>query len=88
MTIIAFFFLLRLGEYTLLAAYKYPVPILNAFGRDYRTGNISSNSRAVPPGMVENDVWSIGQAIAALGAKEPQMTSTRKIDGRLQLQFR
>ena len=30
----------------------------------------------------------IGQAIAILGAKDPRMTSTGKIYGRLQLQFR
>ena len=72
----------------LLVAYKYPVPILNAFARDYRTGNIALNSRAVLSITVEDAVRSIGQAIAVLGSKDPQMTSMGKIDGRLQLQFR
>ena len=31
---------------------------------------------------------SIGQTIAVLASKDPQMTSTGKIDGRLQLQIR
>ena len=71
----------------LLVAYKDPVPILNTFARDYRTGNIAPNSRGVRSRTVEDSVRSIGQAIAMLGAKYPQMTSTGKIDGILQLQF-
>ena len=38
--------------------------------------------------MVEDAVRLIGQAIAVLGAKDPQMTSMGEIDGMLQLQFR
>ena len=71
----------------LLVAYKYPVPILNAFARDYQTGNIAPKSRAVRSITVEDSVRSIGQAIAMLGAKDPHMTSTGKINGILQLQF-
>ena len=71
----------------LLVAHKDPVPILNAFARDYRTGNIVPNSRSVRSRTVEDAVRSIGQAIAMLGSKDPRMTSTGKIDGRLQLQF-
>ena len=33
-------------------------------------------------------MWSLGQAMAMLGAKDPQMASTGKIDRILQLQFR
>ena len=71
----------------LLIAYKYPVPILNPFDRDYRIGNIAPNSCAVRSKTVEGAVRSIGQAIADLGGKYPRMTFTGKIDGRLQLQF-
>ena len=46
------------------------------------------NIRGVRSITVEDAVRSIGQAIAMLGAKDPRMTSTGKIDGRLQLQFR
>ena len=73
---------------TLLVAYKDPVPTLNAFAQDYQTGNIALNSRGVQYRTVEDSVRSIGQAIAMLGSKYPQMTSTGKINGRLQLQFR
>ena len=72
----------------LLVAYQYPVPILNAFAWYYQTGNIAPDSRGVRSRTVEDVVRSIGQAIAMMGAKDPRMTSTEKIDGRLQLQFR
>ena len=72
----------------LLVAYKDPAPILNAFDRDYQTGNITPYSHGVRSRTVEDSVRSIGQVIAMLGAKYPRMTSTGKIDGRLQLQFR
>ena len=72
----------------LLVAYQDPVTILNAFTRDYRTGNIVPDSRGVRSRTVEDAVRSIGQAIVMLGAKDPRMTSTGKLDGRLQLQFR
>ena len=80
-------FCARVALDPLLVAYKYPVPILNAFARDYRTGNITPDSRGVQSRTVKDPVRSIGQSIAILGAKDPWMTSTGKIDGRLQLQF-
>ena len=82
------YFCARVALEPLLVSYKYPIHTLNAFARDYRTGNITPNSRAVRSITVEDAVQSIGQAIAVLGAKDPQMKSTGKIDGRLQLQFR
>ena len=67
----------------LLVAYQDPIPILNAFARDYRTKNIAPNSRGVRSRTVEDSVRLIGQAIAMLGAKDPRMTSTGKLDRRL-----
>ena len=67
----------------LCVAYKDPLPILNTFTRDYRTGKISPNGRAVQSRTVEYAVWLIGEVIAVLAAKDPRMTSTGKIDGRL-----
>ena len=72
----------------LLLAYQDPVPILNTFSRDYQTGNIAPDSRGVRSRTVEDAVRSIGQVIAMVGAKDPRMISTGKIDGRLQIQFR
>ena len=73
--------------YPLLVAYQEPVPILNAFARDYQTGNTPTDSRGVRSRTVEDAVRSIGQAIVVLGAEDPRMLSTGKLDGRLQLQF-
>ena len=64
----------------LLVAYQDPVPILKAFARDYQTGNIAPGSRSVRSRTVEDAVLSIGQAIAMLGAKDPRMTPTGKLD--------
>ena len=77
------YFCARLSLDPLLVAYKYPVPILNAFARDYSTGNIDPNRRAVRSRTVDDSVRLIGQAIAVLGAKDPQMTTTVNINGRL-----
>ena len=82
------YFCARVALDPLLVAYQDPAPILNAFSQDYQTGNIAPGSRGVLSRPVEDAVQSIGQAIAMLGAKDPRMTPTGKLDGRLQLQFR
>ena len=81
------YFFARMALDPLLVAYKGPVPILNDFARDYRIWNIVPNSCAVRYITVEDAIWSIGKAIAVLGDKDPRMTSTSKINGRLQLLF-
>ena len=81
------YFCARVSLYPLLVFYKDPSSIHNAFARDYRTGDISPNSRAVRSRTVEDAVQSIGRAITVLVAKDPRMTSTGKINGKLQLQF-
>ena len=82
------YFCARVALDPLPVAYQYPVPILSAFARYYRTGNIATDSRGVRSRTVEDAVRLIGQAISMLGAKDPRMTSTGKLDRRLQLQFR
>ena len=81
------YFCTRLALDPILVAYKDPVPILDSFARDYRTGKITPYSRAVRSRMVEDAVRSIGHEITVLEAKDPWMTSTGDIDRRLQLQF-
>ena len=81
------YFCARVALDPLIVIYKDFVPIINTFARDYRTGNIAPNSREVQSRTAEDAVRSIGQVIAMLGAKDLRMTSTVKIDGRLQLQF-
>ena len=82
------YFCARVALDPLLVTYKDPVPILNNFARDYQTGNITPNIRGVQSRTVEDAVRSIGQAIAMMGAKDPHMAFTGKIDRRLQIQFR
>ena len=54
------YFCARMALDPLLVTYKDPVPILNAFDRDYRTGNIAPNIFAVQSRTVEDAIWSIG----------------------------
>ena len=82
------YFCARVALDHLLVAYQDPVPILNAFARDYLTVNIAPDSHGIQFRTVEDAVRLIRQAIVMLGAKDPRMTSTEKIDGKLQLQFR
>ena len=82
------YFCARVAFDPLLIAYKYTVPILNAFARDYQKGNIAPNSCAVQYITVEDAVRSIEHEIAMLGDKDPWITATGNINGRLQLQFR
>ena len=71
----------------LLASYRDPVPILNAFTREYRTGAIDPIICQVQYCTVENSVQSIGEALAALGSRYPRLTSQREMDIRLCFQF-
>ena len=68
------YFCARVALDPLLVAYKYPIPILNAFAQDYRTGNITPNSCGVRSRTVEDAVRSIGQVVVMLGAKDPRIT--------------
>ena len=65
------YFCARVALNPLLVAYQDPVPILNAFARDYQTGNIAPDIRGIRSRTVEDIAWSIGQAIAMLGSKDP-----------------
>ena len=72
----------------LLIGYKDPVPILNIFARDYRTGDITPTSSPVRSRTAEDAVRSIGQVLAALGLAEPRYGKDGKIDIRLCFQIR
>ena len=72
----------------LLVGYKDPVPILNIFVQDYRTGDIAQRSSPVQSHTAEDAVRSIGQALAALGISDPCYGKDGKIDIRLRFQLR
>ena len=73
--------------YPLLIGCKDPVTILNTFARDYRTGDIAPTSGPVQSCTAEDAVWSIGQALAALGLSDPCYGKDGKIDIRLRFQL-
>ena len=72
----------------LLIGYKDPVPVLNIFARDYRTGDITSTSSPVQSRTAEDAVRSIGQALAALGLADPRYRKDGKINIRICFQLR
>ena len=67
--------------------YKDPVPILNTFTRDYRTGDIARTSGLVQSHTAEDAVQSIGQALAALRLVETRYRKDRKLDICLRFQL-
>ena len=72
----------------LLIGYKEPVPILNIFAREYRTGDINPTSSPVQSRTADDAVRSIGQSITALGLANPRYRKDRKINIRLRFQLR
>ena len=81
-------FCVRVALDPLLVSYRDPVPILNTFAREYRTGRISASGAAVRSRTVEDAVRSVGQTLAALGARDPRLTDGGDVDIRLRLQYR
>ena len=71
----------------LLIGYKYPVPILNIFSWDCRTGDIAQTSSPVQSCTAEDALRSIGQVLAALGLADPCYGKDRKINICLRFQL-
>ena len=70
----------------LLIGYKDPFPILNIFAQDYRTRDITPTISPVRSRTAEDDVRSIGQALAALGLADPWYGKDGKINIRLRFE--
>ena len=51
---------------------KDRTPILSTFAAEYHCGNISDSGKNVGYCMVKDSVCSIGQALAAMGVKDPR----------------
>jgi len=66
-----------------LVSYDDPVPILQVFAYLFRNGFINASGRKVRARTVEDIVRSIGQAFAAVGARDPRLNSLGKMDFRL-----
>ena len=71
-----------------LSSYEDPIPILVTFAREYRVGDVSSASGGVRSKTVQDAVRSVAQTLTALGARDPRLSASGKIDYRLQLQYR
>ena len=59
----------------LLVLYRDLVPILSTFARQYWTGALTPSGRQVRSCTVGDAAWSIGQALTAMGAPDPCLTS-------------
>ena len=59
----------------LFVSYRDPVPILNTFARQYRTGSLSPSGHQVRSHTVEDTVQSIGQDLSNMGGPYPHLTS-------------
>jgi hypothetical protein len=66
-----------------LVSYDDPVPILQVFAYLFRNGVINASGRKVRARSVEDATRSIGQAFAAVGARDPRLNSFGKMDFRL-----
>ena len=71
-----------------LSSYEDPIPILVTFAREYRVGDVSAASGGVRSKTVQDAVRSVAQTLTALGARDPRLSASGKIDYRLQLQYR
>ena len=64
----------------LIVLYMYPVPILNTFVRQYKTGALSPRERQIRSHRVEYSIQSIGEVLAAMGALYPRLTGQGELD--------
>ena len=55
----------------LLVFYRDPVPIINTFARQYRTGSLTPSRHQLLSRTVEDAASSISQALAAMGDHTP-----------------
>ena len=62
----------------ILVSYQDPMPILNTYVRQYRTGSLAPIIRQVHSYTVEDVVWPIGQDLANMGSPGP----ASKVKGR------
>jgi hypothetical protein len=64
-----------------------PIPILQVFARQYRTGAIAASHTPVGARTVENALRAVGQTLAALGLRDPRLTPGGVLDIRLARQL-
>ena len=67
----------------LIILYRYLVPILNTFARLYRAGAIAPSGRTFYYHMDKDVLWSIVQALAAMGTRYLHLTIQGELDTHL-----
>lgn len=72
----------------LLSTIKDPTIFLQIYARQYRTGSLPHQWKAVRAPTVKDALRSIGQAFASVGAPDPRKDAIGKIDFRLTRQLR
>ena len=72
----------------LIMSYKDPIPFLATFAVEYRCGNISASGKNLFSCILEDAVLSIGQALAAMGDKDPWLNSEGALEICLKFQYR
>ena len=68
-------------------SYHWMLTFLNDFYQKYQSGYISHIKWQVQSQTVEDSAQSFGQALAAMGGKDPHITSQSKLYSRIQFQF-
>jgi len=71
-----------------LETYADPVPALQLYARQYRSGEASPSKRPVGARTVEQALRTVGQTLAGLGRPDPRLNTFGDIDFRLQRQLR
>ena len=76
-----------LGFNPILSEYKDPIPILQVFARQLRTGTLAPSKRGLLKRSVEGYLRAVGQTHTALGSPDPRETWSGRTDFRLQRQL-
>jgi hypothetical protein len=64
-----------------------PVPLLQLFARQYRTGAVAPKQRKVSAKTVGKAIRAVGQTLAALGRTDPRLTAKGTLDLRITKQL-
>ena len=78
----------ELGVDPMLDSVEDPIPLLQVFAARWRTGKIAPLGEPVRARTVEGALRAIGQTMASVGATDRRLTTTGKMEYRLQQQLK
>jgi hypothetical protein len=70
-----------------LQSIRDPVPLLQLFARQYRTGEVAPKQRKVSAKTVGKAIRAVGQTLATLGCPDPRLTVKGTLDLRITRQL-